>query len=77
MITGQVSVLLAIGASQDITVTWDAPFIETYAVDVVALGLLGRANATIIDQDREGVTVRITAAALVSAGTQFIVLGVS
>ena len=71
-----IAAAVAVGASTDVTVDWPQDFpTDAYRVDVVPLGLTGRASAAVIDQSAQNVTVRITAGLLVSAGTLFLVHG--
>lgn len=74
-----VTPLIALGASTDIAITWTTPFrSDSYAVDVSgATGLIGRATVAVKPgtQTAAGLTVTVTATLLVSAGAEFVVIG--
>lgn len=67
---------IIIGGTQDVVVGWPVPFDNAlYTVEIVLMGLLGKATADVLAQDAATVTVRVTAGLLVAAGTQFLVYG--
>lgn len=74
---GATGLAIIVGGSQDVALTWAAPFPDGvgYVVDVVPMGLLGKATTDVVAQDEAGCTVRVTAGLLVAAGTQFLAYG--
>lgn len=71
------SVIIAIGGTQQVQVPWPGDGFPTdvYDVDVVLMGLLGKGTAAVVAQTSGAVTVEVTAALLIAAGTQFLVFG--
>lgn len=69
--------LIVLGGSSDIAVVWSTPFPgDDYLADVSGgSGLLGRADVAIKPgtQTAAGLTVTVTAALAVTAGSQFVV----
>ena len=64
------ALLLSIGGSTDLTVTWDTPMPSaTYTVEPVAgPGILGNATLAVKSQTRDGCVITVTAGLAVAAG---------
>jgi hypothetical protein len=63
--------LLLLGASTDVNIVWSTPFEDdSYTVlPAVATSLVGGASTSVTSQDEDGCTVRVTAGAVIAAGT--------
>lgn len=67
------SVVLLIGGTDDVMITWSTPMpADEYDVDLIPMGLVGKAGLAVISQDTAAATVRVTATVLLAAGTQFL-----
>jgi hypothetical protein len=68
--SGRTTILLALGASQDVAITWRTPMpTATYSVDAEpGPGLIGTATLTVKSASQTGCVITVTASAAVAVG---------